>query len=184
MNSGPVRFVQMYLNSAKEWGDAAAAGDIASIWAYNMALEMIEPGWLEDEVQLWQRYNGAEGENTGSVAGYAIGGRVVYAVFEDVDGETWMSGFFDEDGKVVFLRAYAGDSYYHCAFKDDVLISCTGGHSDSSITKPKYIGEWDEDERLAEQERLLDIAYRNFALLRVEDMFNVDEVPSDVRFSE
>ena len=183
-NNGPVRFVRMHMSAAMEWGDAAVEGDVASIWAYNMALEMIEPGWLEDEVELWQRYNGAEDEKTSSVAGYAIDGQVAYVVFKDTGGETWMSGFFDKNGKLVFLIKYGGDSYYHYAFKDDVLISETGGNSSSRLRKPKFIGEWDEDERLAEQEKLLDIAYSNFALLRVDDMENIGEIPNDFRFGE
>ena len=175
---------QMYLSGAKEWGDAAVEGDVASIWAYNNALEKAEPKWLKEEAALWQRYIGAEEVETNPVAGYAVDGRVVYAYFGNVGGETWMSGFFDKDGKVVFLRGTAGDSYYHCAFKDDVLISHTGGYSSPRVYKPRFIGEWDEDERLAEQERLLDTAYSNFALLRVDDMENIGEIPNDFRFGE
>ena len=179
-----VRRFQAFLYGAKEWGDAAIQGDVASIWAYNNALEKAEPKWLKEEAALWQRYIGAEEVEANSVAGYAVNGQVVYASFGNVSGETWMSGFFDEDGKVVFLRGTAGDSYYRYAFKGDVLISYTGGSSGSHTYKPKFIGEWDEEERLAEQERLLDIPYSNFAKLRVDGMENIGEVPSDFRYSE
>ena len=178
------RWALAYLYGAKEWEDAAVEGDLASIWAYNDALEKVDSPWFEDELALWQRYIGAEEVKASTSVGYAIDGQVIYAYFDDAKVGRWMSGVFDENGKVVFLRGCYEDSSYNCAFKDDVLISHTGGSSGTHTFKPKFIGEWDEDERLAEQEELLNAAYSSFALLKIDDMENVGEVPYDFRYGE
>ena len=157
---------------AEEWGDAAAEGDAASAWAYTQAIERIE---LEDLVGQMVRW--PYGAHSEPVAGYAVDGQIVYANFGNVEGEVWMSGIFDKDGKVVYLRRCGNGSYGCYAFKDDVLISYAGGEGAIRVDRPKLIGEWDDGERLALQESLLDVAYSNFAKLRVDDMINVEQAP-------
>ena len=164
-------WIPMRLVYTKEWGDAAAEGDVASAWAYTQAIERIELEDLMGQMVRWPY-----GAHSEPVAGYAIDGQVVYANFGNVEGELWMSGIFDKDGKVVYLRECGNDSYGCYAFYNDVLISYTGGEGSIRVRKPKVIGEWDEDERLAEQESLLDLAYSNFAKLRVDDMESVEHI--------